>query len=529
MKRILLCLICIVLIVGGILCFGAFATDQEPTLDIVGKALELESSVGVSFAVPTDPANGADVKLLVWTSPRTDSYTYGTQSVVLEPTDTAEVDSVDCMIFTYSALAAKQMTDDLYVRAYTEVKGKAYYSAVVKYSVLQYAYNMLAKSESESSNELKATLTSLLQYGANAQRLFEYRLDRLADATYYQISVVDGYLAADLCQEGLYLDESEVTLTAQEANAEGVPFHHWEDPFGEEVGREMTLTVTVNAASAVYTAIYQEDRPTASKVAVSVVNGRVADASEDGTYEIGATVELVANENEDACFAYWKNAAGEILSEDATYTVTVGDGVETYTAVYATPYSYFYFESYSATEVKIGYDSLAGNLPENVIVPRIGEGKTVVALADDLFKGQTTVKTVELPSTIKVLPSKAFRDCSNLQSLSMDRCTSLTSIPTECFYNCQKLVTIALPSSIQSIGNQAFRKCAKLSAFTIGANVTSIGAYAFSDCTLLTSIVFENPNGWAANGQALESTDLADPATALQKWKYYFEEVWTRS
>ncbi len=60
--------------------------------------------------------------------------------------------------------------------------------------------------------------------------------------------------------------------------------------------------------------------------------------------------------------------------------------------------------------------------------------------------------------------------------------------------------------------------------------VTSIGEWAFYDCSSLTSVTFENPNGWRAGGEAIPAADLADPATAAEYLTdTYLWGVWIRA
>lgn len=532
MKRRLCLLLGLIALLASFYCIRAFATDAEPTLEISGKALELEATVGLSFAVPIEPAKGADVTLLVWTSPRTEEYVYGTQDHVLSQSDEDTVNGVDCIVFTFDGLAAKQMADAVYVRAYASVNGTAYYSNVEKYSILQYAYNKLGKTATATEDEaLKATLTALLEYGASAQTLFDYKTDRLVTSDFYKISVEGGYIVTDLSQEGLYLKNEQVTLTAYAENKDAIPFSHWENALGESVGEERQITVTVADANAAYRAVYREvlpEPPALQKVSVSIVDGSITGATDDGLYEVGSIIELVAKENDAACFAYWKNSAGEILSEDSTYSVTVGEGTETYTAVFATPYEYFEFSDTSASTVLI-YCKIDISYPQNMILPKYYQGKTVTEIGDSAFKGLTSLKSIELPSSINKIVDNAFSKCTALQTVSMERCMSLTAIPYGCFNGCEKLTTIVLPDSVRTIGNAAFNSCKKLTSFTVSENVISIGVEAFKGCTLLENVTFEETDGWKCGDDAVLSTDLADSSIAAQKLKENLGEAWSRT
>ena len=130
-----------------------------------------------------------------------------------------------------------------------------------------------------------------------------------------------------------------------------------------------------------------------------------------------------------------------------------------------------------------------------------------------LFAGLSKLKNVNLGSSIKTIPSRAFHFCSGLTSITIpdgvtnigdfSNCTGLTSITIpdsvtsigeSAFYRCTGLTSITIPDSVTSIGDYAFAYCSGLTSITIPDSVTSIGDHAFSDCDELTSIVVESGN-----------------------------------
>lgn len=524
-------------IIGGILLclalftmigLGTFAEEEPPSLEIAAKALELEATVGISFAVPKEPTNGAQVGLLVWTEARSDAYTFGTQDAFLSSDEEDTVDGTLCLIFTYDALAAKQLTDDIYVRAFAEVDGTAYYSEVEKYSVLQYAYNKLGKTGvATTDTNLYATLSALLEYGAEAQRLFEYRLDRLANEAYYQISAVNGWIASDLSSCGLYKTDAIVLLSAAES-LQSMVFSHWENALGEVVGTDLTLSVTVTDKNDVFTAVYQE-APASDRAAVSVVNGTIQSPSDDGLYEIGSELVLVANENENACFSHWENAAGVLLGTDSSLTTTVSATAEVYTAVYATDYKYFNFERYTEASQMVSWNTNYTDYPEDIIIPRSYNREPVESISNSGFKNNKSIKTVVLPESIQVIQDQAFLGCTSLKTISMERCTTLTTIPSQCFESCTALTTVTLPSSITTIDTRAFYKCSKLESISLPSNLSYIGSYAFHACSKLTSVIFEAPSGWSCGNTALAESTLSDSTSAASKLKTHYEDVWQKN
>ncbi len=80
--------------------------------------------------------------------------------------------------FTYRGLSAKQMGDILYVMPYATVAGEdPIYGAVTEISVRQYVENARGKVDAETD----AFLVALLNYGAEAQKYFNYNRDNLAN------------------------------------------------------------------------------------------------------------------------------------------------------------------------------------------------------------------------------------------------------------------------------------------------------------------------------------------------------------
>ena len=63
--------------------------------------------------------------------------------------------------------------------------------------------------------------------------------------------------------------------------------------------------------------------------------------------------------------------------------------------------------------------------------------------------------------------------------------TGLSYIPTRCFYSCEKLFNITLPSTISHIGDYAFYNCNYLESIHIPSSCKRIYSYAFENCTHL--------------------------------------------
>ncbi len=68
---------------------------------------------------------------------------------------------------------------------------------------------------------------------------------------------------------------------------------------------------------------------------------------------------------------------------------------------------------------------------------------------------------------------------------------SVTSIGSDAFYECHRLMSITIPYSVTSIGDGSFSSCA-LRSIKIPDSVTSIGDAAFEWCTSLADIIIPN-------------------------------------
>jgi len=254
MKKLLLLLLTLTMVAAaiGAIAIGVSAEESAPEMSIAYCNLSFSDNIYIKYAVRSDVS---DVKILIWTLPE-DEYVIGTQDDEVTEYYTENIGGVPHMIFDYTELAAKQMADVVYARAYTKVDGVDYYSDVNKYSILQYAYSKLGKTGTASTNtELKSLLSSMLTYGASAQKYFDYKENRLATAEWYQVKVTAGTLD-DGCTHGLYLPGDKVVLTAPVKNAEGVEFAYWTDASGNVVSTDPSYEVTVGNKNEVYTPVY---------------------------------------------------------------------------------------------------------------------------------------------------------------------------------------------------------------------------------------------------------------------------------
>ena len=230
------------------------ATDiDNPTLSVYKKNLSYSSEIYIMYAVSYSGFNPETypVKMLFYNTIQTE-YTKDNATYEVLTSGKIVVSDVSCLVYASKGLSAKQMTEDIYARAYVEINGEAIYSEVVKYSVLEYTYESIGKVNQKITNLLLA----MKEYGSCAQINFNYLLERLANATYYNVNVINGTLSDGFTQGRFQLTE-EFTITANQPEF-GYKFIGWTNSQGEVLSTDMTYTTTVSNDET-FTANYQED------------------------------------------------------------------------------------------------------------------------------------------------------------------------------------------------------------------------------------------------------------------------------
>ena len=160
---------------------------------------------------------------------------------------------------------------------------------------------------------------------------------------------------------------------------------------------------------------------------------------------------------------------------------------------------------------------------DTLCIPSHIGGLPVTTIAGSAFEGQTGLKVVVIPNTVKIIGKDSFAKCVNLESLTIPfvgntevsdtyiGClfgasrynnnesyvpvslktvvvTSASIIDKYAFYKCPYITNITLPNSLTSIGESAFYYCSGLSSINIPDGVITIGSYVFYGCSGLKNI-----------------------------------------
>lgn len=177
--------------------------------------------------------------------------------------------------------------------------------------------------------------------------------------------------------------------------------------------------------------------------------------------------------------------ANTINIDGTDYTVTGILGSEDYTAY---------------NNGKTGDDRAAFFNCKKIIGLRFADGSDVTLIGDHAFKSCTNLKTIEnIPSTLQDIQKWCFEGTA-LESVDLSQ-TKLQYLPNGCFYNCRQLKEVKLPSTLTTpnsgtwveaddakYGKQAFEKTAIESIDLTNTQLISLGDYMFADCQKLMTV-----------------------------------------
>ena len=145
----------------------------------------------------------------------------------------------------------------------------------------------------------------------------------------------------------------------------------------------------------------------------------------------------------------------------------------------------------SDTKTATLFPKREGKYSGDIIIPEKVKGNdgveyVVTSLGKSCFYDCDGLTSITIPSSVTSLGDDCFYGCSGLTSITIP--SSVTSLGASCFYNCIGLTSIIIPSSVTSLGNECFFDCIGLTSITIPSSVTSLGESCFSRCSRLTSI-----------------------------------------
>ena len=121
------------------------------------------------------------------------------------------------------------------------------------------------------------------------------------------------------------------------------------------------------------------------------------------------------------------------------------------------------------------------------------------------FQGCTSLSSIALPNTLKVIGTYAFTGCTALTSLTLPN--SLKEIGSAAFWN-SGLTSVVLPESIETIGSSAFQGSA-IESINLPPSLINLSSNSFNNCAKLRIIFYNCINMHISGRQAF--TNLENP------------------
>ena len=115
---------------------------------------------------------------------------------------------------------------------------------------------------------------------------------------------------------------------------------------------------------------------------------------------------------------------------------------------------------------KLGSDSL--------VIPKEINGRTVTSLNENVFSGDKTLKSIEVPETVTSVGSRCFEYCYKLEDI---KCNSIVDLGNYNFFGCEGISELHL-ESLKTIGKWYFTHIGDCDIY-LGSDLESIGENCF--------------------------------------------------
>lgn len=133
------------------------------------------------------------------------------------------------------------------------------------------------------------------------------------------------------------------------------------------------------------------------------------------------------------------------------------------------------YETYIVNDTEIGIKTILKNTnEESLIIPSSIDGKTVVEIANyafsNNFNGNTSIKSIVVPNTIRKIGNNAFENCIYIENVSFSSNSQLNFLGNYAFMNCTNLNMVLIPSTVSTIGDFIFLNCENLKQYSYNNN-----------------------------------------------------------
>lgn len=149
-----------------------------------------------------------------------------------------------------------------------------------------------------------------------------------------------------------------------------------------------------------------------------------------------------------------------------------------------------------------------GQLPEGI-----------VEITSNAYNGNN-ITSLEVPASVKRIGANAFANCQMLEKVTFAEGSTLESLGQSAFAGCTSLKSINIPSSITKIEDNTFDGCASLNSVEIEGSNIEIGQYAFRGNESLAEFDFSKISSigrFSFDGAGLTTLTLPDNVVSLSE------------
>ena len=195
--------------------------------------------------------------------------------------------------------------------------------------------------------------------------------------------------------------------------------------------------------------------------------------------------------------------------------------------VSAETYGAFTYEVYGSEVTITGL--VDNNTAGAIEIPAEIDGYPVTEIEKEAFYNCDYITSVAIPATVTKIKVAAFKNCDNLQSVTMNE--GLEEIGGNwasggAFDACTSLKSIELPDTVKSLGYGAFSGCTSLGSVKLSNTLNSIDSFAFSGCIHLKSVNIPKSllkvsnSSVFGNCESLETVTFEEGITKIQDYLF---------
>ncbi|MBQ9372485.1 MAG: leucine-rich repeat domain-containing protein [Thermoguttaceae bacterium] len=129
-----------------------------------------------------------------------------------------------------------------------------------------------------------------------------------------------------------------------------------------------------------------------------------------------------------------------------------------------------------------GVDASSLGAAVDLVIPSIIDGLPVIEIACSAFKGCSTITSVDIAESVKMIGVEAFHYCFSLSRVIISK--GVQTICNNAFSGCSSLESVAIPDSVQTVGDLAFSYCPSLRQIEIPKSVKELGKNVFEGCSI---------------------------------------------